>query len=790
MLINGDGLKPYLEKYLKLHGVEFDAAGKKFKCPFHAGDDTPSMGFVPKSNKTQAHCFGCGENADIYAFAALFYGLDEKRDFPEIKKRLTAELGQTVYDAPAKINDKKPSEPETPVTLTVQEAKAVYNPKAVIELGKFIFGDKLKEVAELKIEKAWPCRNETGEVEFIEVRFLADCFKDGRKKPCVIWWTGKRLKSKNNPHGLFGRELLAANPEKPVLIVEGPKCQEAAKALTGFVPVAWNGGAQGQRKIDFSPLKGRAVYIWPDDDEAGEKSARATAKLLQGIVKNIIIINPLPEARSIKPEKADIVEALQVKTPEQLTEYILKHTPPAESPKSNDPYIAAGVFLAQMGFFKIYDKKSINFYSVKEEQPYNYGEIRDKFAEDKVGGQNPAKGAKMINNLDPVYPVYHLVKSFAYPPLYMGRNGNKNEYIINRWKGFAYPLPEAPPFDPDIDAEVEFVKTHIKNIVCGGNEADYDYFCKWMAHLFQRPDEKPGTAVFAHSDAHGTGKSLIFERLIPNMLGVGITSVFTNKEQIAEKFNAWLFESLYVVFSEQSFYEHTENIKSWITEEYHSRRGMGVDSQPDRSFARFIICTNRENSFKFEKTERRMFVLNVSDKKLHDWPYFNRLGKAVKSAGVLDRMARFFSSIDISGFNTFDLPESQKKHELIEAEKHPVIEFFETVIYGTDRKINFTPCSEIDPGGDNYYNCPTLYKSLKELGEAYPNLYFIEQKKLFDYWRDGEGKNRRETMNKFARIIKKAYPIEKIEVINESYWVNGIKKRLPVIIVKKMFFND
>jgi 5S rRNA maturation endonuclease (ribonuclease M5) len=787
--VDADGLKPYLEKFLKLHGVEFNRSGK-FKCLFHAGDDTASAGIVPKTKGTQAYCFGCGKSGDIFTFAAHFYGLDEKRDFPEIKKRVAEELGRPVYEPPAIQKDKKPE--EKPVTLAMQEAKAIYTSAAVTELGKFIFGDKLKEGAELKIEKVWPCLNEAGEVEFIEARFLADCFTDNKKRPCAVWWNGKRLKSKNNPHGLFGRGLLADNPEKPVLIVEGPKCQEAAKALAGFAPIAWNGGAQGQRKINFAPLKGRTVYIWPDDDEAGEKSARATAKLLHGIAKNIIIIRPLPEARTVKPKKADIVEALQVKTPEQLAEYILKHTPPAELPKSNDPYIAAGVFLAQMGFFKIYDKKSISFYSVNEEQPYNYGEIRDKFAEDKVGGQNPAKGAKMINNLDPVYPVYHLVKSFAYPPLYMGRNGNKNEYIINRWRGFAYPLPEAPPFDPDIEAEVEFVKGHIKNIVCGGNEADYEYFCKWLAHLFQRPDEKPGTAVFAHSDAHGTGKSLVFERLIPNMLGVGVTSVFTNKEQIAEKFNTWLFESLYVVFSEQSFYEHTENIKSWITEEYHNRRGMGADSQPDRSFARFVICTNKENAFKFEKTERRMFVLNVSDERLHDWPYFNRLGKAVKSAAVLDRMARFFSSIDISGFNPFDLPESQKKHELIEAEKHPVIEFFEMVIYGTDTRCKIKLCSEIDPEGKNYYENQLLYKSLKELGENCPGLYFIEQKRLYDHWRDSEGRNRKETMNRFVRIIKKAY-IDggdgKIEIFNKPIWLNGKTVRLPVIFIKKEFLD-
>ena len=790
---DNDALKPHLEQFLKSHGVKFEANGK-FLCPFH-DDNEPSMNIVPKSNGTVAHCFVCGENKgdpghapDIFAFAAHFYGLDIKSDFREIKKRVALELRQEVHGAAVKPKPEKPEKQlEKPVTLSVSAARAVYTPTAITELGKFVFGEALATGAELKIEKVWPCLNEAGNVEFVEVRFDPSCFANGKKRPCVVWWNGKRLKSKSNPHGLFGRELLAANPDKPVLIVEGPKCQEAAKALSEFVPVAWNGGAQGQKKVDFSPLKGRRVYIWPDDDEAGGKSARSTAKLLQGIAGEIIIVNPLPEARQIKPEKADIVEALQVKTPEEITQYIKNHTPPAETPKSNDPYIRAGLFLAERGFFKIYDKKAIGFYSIHEEQPYNYGEIRDKFAEDKIGDLNPAKAAKMIDNLDPAYPVYHLVKSFGYKPMFMGRGGRKNEYIINRWRGFPYPQSEAPPADPEIEAGVEFVKAHIRDIICGGNGADYDYLCKWIAHMFQRPDEKPGTAVFAHSDAHGTGKSIIFEKLIPNMLGVGITSVFTNKEQIAEKFNSWLFESLYVVFSEQSFYEHTENIKSWITEEYHNRRGMGIDSQPDRSFARFIICTNKENAFRFEKTERRMFVLNVSEKKLKDYAYFDRLGEAVKSAAVLDRMARFFCSININGWNSYNLPESEKKKELIEAEKNPIIDFFETVVNGNDKNCKILKGSEIDPKGKNYFDNVTLYEALKELctrGE-----FFIEQKKLYDHWKNTDGKNHRETMNKFTRIIKKNYPEKKLEITSQVIRNNGKLERQPIIIIKEELLN-
>jgi hypothetical protein len=311
--------------------------------------------------------------------------------------------------------------------------------------------------------------------------------------------------------------------------------------------------------------------------------------------------------------------------------------------------------------------------------------------------------------------------------------------------------------------------------------------------MFQKPDIKPGVAVFAHSDKQGTGKSIIFEQLIPNMLGIDITRVFSNEEQIAEKFNAWLFESLYVVFSEQSFYNNTENIKSWITDPNQSRRDMGMESREERSFARFVICTNRENSFRFEDSDRRMFVLSVSNKMaLEDpavkYPYFDRLGAAVNSAAVLDAMARFFCSLDISGFNPFDIPDSAKKREIIDAEIDPVIDFFEAVVYGEDRRCKILPCAEIDPfGGDNYHKSQGLYAALKAIGVH--GEYFIERKRVFDHWKDTVGRNSKISMNKFTRIIKNKYPADKVEVINEAAWENGKAVRLPVIVIKGAFFR-
>lgn len=77
---------------------------------------------------------------------------------------------------------------------------------------------------------------------------------------------------------LYGLDQLAANPEKPVLVSEGEKtCEAARKLFPDFVCITWLSGTPGVKRADLSPLKGRQVAIWPDNDPPGRKAARLFA---------------------------------------------------------------------------------------------------------------------------------------------------------------------------------------------------------------------------------------------------------------------------------------------------------------------------------------------------------------------------------------------------------------------------------------------------------------------------------------------------------------------------------
>ena len=66
-----------------------------------------------------------------------------------------------------------------------------------------------------------------------------------------------------------------------VYFVEGEKVAAYLSAV-GIVATTC-GGAQDHDKADLSPLSGKAVYLWPDNDDAGKKHMEAVRSLLNGL---------------------------------------------------------------------------------------------------------------------------------------------------------------------------------------------------------------------------------------------------------------------------------------------------------------------------------------------------------------------------------------------------------------------------------------------------------------------------------------------------------------------------
>lgn len=106
---------------------------------------------------------------------------------------------------------------------------------------------------------------------------------------------------------LYQQAVLAHMPD--VTIVEGERAADKLGSK-GYCGTTWPGGTGcPPEKVDWSPLKGITVYLWPDKDEAGHRHMRKVGAALKGIAANVLWIEP-PEAL---PEKGDVVDAIELR---------------------------------------------------------------------------------------------------------------------------------------------------------------------------------------------------------------------------------------------------------------------------------------------------------------------------------------------------------------------------------------------------------------------------------------------------------------------------------------------
>jgi|VirMetMinimDraft_7_1064189.scaffolds.fasta_scaffold05025_5 hypothetical protein len=80
--------------------------------------------------------------------------------------------------------------------------------------------------------------------------------------------------------------------DKPIIINEGEKAMRGAEAIYDGDVCTWHGGVNSWQKADWSPIYGREVWIWPDNDEAGLKCANEIAMMLRKEKCKVKVIQP------------------------------------------------------------------------------------------------------------------------------------------------------------------------------------------------------------------------------------------------------------------------------------------------------------------------------------------------------------------------------------------------------------------------------------------------------------------------------------------------------------------
>ena len=155
---------------------------------------------------------------------------------------------------------------------------------------------------------------------------FAECrwnLEDGAKevRPACFTDHGWKLSLIDSPRPIYNLDKLAASPERPVWLFEGPrKADKAEPCFPGAVTTANAGGANAIKKTDLSHLRGRNVTLWPDSDEAGAKWQEqmivalraiggASIRVVKVVALPLEMIERIGEAKRGKFDVVDMIEA-------------------------------------------------------------------------------------------------------------------------------------------------------------------------------------------------------------------------------------------------------------------------------------------------------------------------------------------------------------------------------------------------------------------------------------------------------------------------------------------------
>lgn len=222
-----------------------------------------------------------------------------------------------------------------------------------------------------------------------------------------------------------------------------------------------------------------------------------------------------------------------------------------------------------------------------------------------------------------------------------------------------YPNPERCPNDvynlftgwgvKPVKGDVSPYLEHLKKIICSNNKTTYKYLVEWMAHMIQKPEEKPSVAIVMKA-VQGAGKGSVIEPLLQIAAEFGTHE--TGISNITGRFNNIIVNKMFIFIDEVIINsEHDANkIKTIISEKVLTLEKKGVDAQTVPNFSRLMFASNSERVLRAGIRERRYLVLTPSDEKAQEKEYFDRLHHWINNGGA-SHLMYYLLNVDLTDFD-------------------------------------------------------------------------------------------------------------------------------------------
>jgi len=202
----------------------------------------------------------------------------------------------------------------------------------------------------------------------------------------------------------------------------------------------------------------------------------------------------------------------------------------------------------------------------------------------------------------------------------------------------------------------EVLKAHLLEVICAGDQSNYDYLIRYMGHMLQRPEIKPGVMIVLLG-GQGTGKGMFFQVL--QRIWPKTSLLVSDIQQVVGQFNAALERNFVILMDEALFSgdrKSQERMKSFVTEQTLQIEQKHQPSRTIQSVHRFFASSNHRQFSHVEADDRRLLFLRASDQYQGKHSYFATLAQAINDDAVIAAMVDDLLAFDLSNFNIRERP--------------------------------------------------------------------------------------------------------------------------------------
>jgi len=252
-----------------------------------------------------------------------------------------------------------------------------------------------------------------------------------------------------------------------------------------------------------------------------------------------------------------------------------------------------------------------------------------------------------------------------------------SENVYNMWQGFDIEKLDVEPKSCSEILELIFV-------LCNKDDDAYTYFMDWLAHMFQFPAIKTGTAIVLKSK-QGAGKGTLIE-ILRKMMGDLIGETSNPQEDIFGRHGNIHIGKILTSLDEVKNGDTCKvlgRLKNIITSNKCIYNEKGQKQVEVNNMSRFIFTTNEAIPLSIDgKEDRRYCMIECANdycKKTEFWTAFYK--NNVNDEGVIKGFFNHLMNMDISNRDWLKFPQTEFRNDIIKVSIHPIIFWFDKYIH-------------------------------------------------------------------------------------------------------------